>query len=462
MTQAEAKQGDNYMPDVNNAAFAGKTFQRKSAPSGVSDHATGVGDTFYGAGSPPLSLAKDITVIDVYYAFDWYMFGCLNATTTSAPLTEVRRIENHSWIADGDATWASDVLRRVDLLADRDGVVVVAAANNGAGAAMPQVLASAYNVLTVGLTDGQSSYGPTTVENPGRVKPDIVAPANETSLGHPDGQFSRGPAASDRGCQQHPIRSPPPPSSARERPCWSRPCFWLALPRRSSPIGARGLPRPVSTVRCRWTIVTVPASLNIDNSHRILTAGRQQPSSSADVGLTGWDYGNITSGSTVRYFFQVPAGQYVRSLSILATWSRHVKIVNDKSGFSLVPSLANIDLRLFQASGYTSASQVDQSVSALDNVEHIYQTGLGCGRYVFQLTSDQSWPYAIAWDVTPAAAIAGDVDHDGHVDVTDLLIFLDSWALLVGDPNFDPNCDFNGDGSVDVIDLLMMVDNWGT
>ena len=47
------------------------------------------------------------------------------------------------------------------------------------------------------------------------------------------------------------------------------------------------------------------------------------------------------------------------------------------------------------------------------------------------------------------------------MDVTDLLYFVDSFGLVLGDPGYDPNCDFNGDGAVDVVDLLMFVDNFG-
>ncbi len=58
-------------------------------------------------------------------------------------------------------------------------------------------------------------------------------------------------------------------------------------------------------------------------------------------------------------------------------------------------------------------------------------------------------------------AVTGDIDGDGHVDVVDLLFFVDSFGLVLGDRGYDPKCDLNHDGSVDVIDLLTMVENWG-
>lgn len=58
--------------------------------------------------------------------------------------------------------------------------------------------------------------------------------------------------------------------------------------------------------------------------------------------------------------------------------------------------------------------------------------------------------------------IPGDVDGDGHVDATDLLILAGSWGKSTGQSGFGGRCDFNNDGSVNVVDLLILADNWGT
>ncbi len=59
------------------------------------------------------------------------------------------------------------------------------------------------------------------------------------------------------------------------------------------------------------------------------------------------------------------------------------------------------------------------------------------------------------------ALVAGDIDGDGHVDVTDLLTLASSWGYSLGDRGYDPKCDFNSDSSVDVVDLLSLAENWG-
>ncbi len=62
----------------------------------------------------------------------------------------------------------------------------------------------------------------------------------------------------------------------------------------------------------------------------------------------------------------------------------------------------------------------------------------------------------------PAATIyPGDIDHDGNVDVVDLLTLADSWGKVRGQPGYDLTCDLDADGSVDVVDLLMLAENWG-
>ncbi len=53
----------------------------------------------------------------------------------------------------------------------------------------------------------------------------------------------------------------------------------------------------------------------------------------------------------------------------------------------------------------------------------------------------------------------GDVNHDGHVNVVDLLAVITAWGPCPR-PNLCP-ADVTGDGIVNVSDLLMVINNWG-
>jgi DNA-binding beta-propeller fold protein YncE len=50
--------------------------------------------------------------------------------------------------------------------------------------------------------------------------------------------------------------------------------------------------------------------------------------------------------------------------------------------------------------------------------------------------------------------IVGDIDGDGLVNVTDLLLLLTAWGTS------DPDADLDGSGTVDVADLLLLLANW--
>ncbi len=57
--------------------------------------------------------------------------------------------------------------------------------------------------------------------------------------------------------------------------------------------------------------------------------------------------------------------------------------------------------------------------------------------------------------------LPADFNHDGSVDVVDLLTMVACFGTFSGDPNYDPTCDINSDGSVDVVDLLVLVGSFG-
>jgi hypothetical protein len=67
-----------------------------------------------------------------------------------------------------------------------------------------------------------------------------------------------------------------------------------------------------------------------------------------------------------------------------------------------------------------------------------------------QITMNSS-TVAIAWYVDPPAF--GDVNDDGRVDLTDLVLIARHYGTVLGDPGYNYLYDLNGDGRIDLIDL---------
>jgi hypothetical protein len=57
--------------------------------------------------------------------------------------------------------------------------------------------------------------------------------------------------------------------------------------------------------------------------------------------------------------------------------------------------------------------------------------------------------------------IPGDLNHDGKVDVKDLVLFVKAFGSFPGHPRWNPDADINGDNKVNIIDLIMLKKNFG-
>ena len=201
VTQVEALSSDgHWMPDLSNTQFSGKTITDKTGgDTGSSSHATGVGTRFYGTGS---SQAADISTIDAYSASSWLGSGFLmtGASIGGNPLQPMYYINtdnvydhtlsspsrgaNHSWV--GTSGFAEEILRRLDFVIAADEFIQVVGTSNGS---VPQaLLADAFNVISVGCTDGEHPQGTSAVDDrytEGRDCPLLVIPLEYTSQGTP-------------------------------------------------------------------------------------------------------------------------------------------------------------------------------------------------------------------------------------------------------------------------------------
>jgi hypothetical protein len=84
---------------------------------------------------------------------------------------------------------------------------------------------------------------------------------------------------------------------------------------------------------------------------------------------------------------------------------------------------------------------------------------LAAGEYVLEIkrvgSSSQSRVFSVAWLFPEPDGILGDVNGDGVVNVSDILMLIVAWGPCDG-------CieDLNGDGTVNVTDIIMLISYW--
>lgn len=165
--------GRSHAPDRTLPEFAGVRFHNTRAlMHWGSDHATLTGRRFYGRTA---SLSPGITDVWLYTSNDF-----LRRLARPERLADAR-VWSHSWIGS-TKTHDGVVLRSLDRAAQRnEWLVAVGLANRGANSPL---LASAFNVLSVGRSDGGHAVGAARVDrryDQMRPRPHLVAPAQTTS-----------------------------------------------------------------------------------------------------------------------------------------------------------------------------------------------------------------------------------------------------------------------------------------
>lgn len=372
-----------YLTDSTDAEMLGKTFTAKSGTAGASWHATSVGRNWYGKTN---GIAPGITQVDGYEAGDWLTDGFLHyGNNSSAPATETRRVENHSWISSNSESTDNELVRRFDFAIARDGFVAIVGVNNGSMNPVPALLASSYNAISVGVANGNHSHGGTTNDTPGRIKPEIVA---SSSYGDTV-SYVCGVVSGAASVLLDAADASPALVNARTNSEVIKALLMAGATKTPYPGWARTPTQPID-------LIYGAGRLNLQNSYHILIAGEQAPGSSVTVSNRGWDFGS-TTGSPTRYFFDVPAGFILTNFSVILTWNRKIVDSNPGATFTMQVSVANLDLRLYSASGFSIGTVLDASLSTIQNVEHLY-TNLPAGRYALEVTSDTAaTDFGLAW-----------------------------------------------------------------
>jgi hypothetical protein len=311
---------------------------------------------------------------------------------------------------------ANEVLRRLDQSVHASSHLAVVGLNNGAASVVPPLLGSAYNVLSVGRTDGQHSTGttPADVDGPGRAKPELVAPMTATSwstavVSSCAAVLSEAGSASSPGARR------------------SETLRALLL------AGARKDPFPAwSNTQTRPLDPHFGAGeVNLWRSHRILVAGEVAPNLASPVTRSGWHFeGGVGPGGERSYRLRVPDGCVASEVSAALVWNRTVPTSLPGLWLNPAPQLANLDLRLEAAPEATAIAEIARSESgaagsAAHPLEHVYVRQLATGDYrlrVVNAPDSHESGYALAWFLALAPAAAPEVVFQWSTDAASLTL----------------------------------------
>jgi hypothetical protein len=329
-------------------------------------HAGAVAGNFYGMSG---GVATNVAHVDNYEASYFYNF----IIAALAPINDAA--VNQSFIFTGTVAQQQAMDSDYDDYAAQYKTLFVSGSGNSGSVYPP---ATCYNGLGVAAYGGSSSIGPT-MDN-GRAKPDITAPAVETSYSTPyvsgaAGALMQAGLRGDGGGDTN--------SAADIRTVKA-----LLLNGAIKPAGwTNGAASPLDA---RYGA----GVLNIFNSYKQFAGQKQTNLVSASVSagaahpptgatntigvLSGWNFTNLTSSSSLdavaHYYFNVTNGTSNATFTATATlvWNRQ----QNKS------SINKLHLFLYNAA---NSNLVAVCTSAVDNVQHLFVPKLPQGRYDLQV-----------------------------------------------------------------------------
>lgn len=347
-----------------------------------SDHAQGVGNTFYRSG---VGIAPGVSQVDNYEA----LFFITNKIALGLPIAA--QVVNQSFIFSAAGSGA--ITTAYDEYAARYNVLFVSGMNNQPDA--PPAPGDAFNGIGVGIlsSTAQTSVGPTA---DGRSKPDLVAPhfcCSSFSTPYVAGGAAlllQAAAANEGGADTASISTNSATIKALLLNGAVKMTNWTNAIRRpldarygaglfniyNSDMQLRGGRRPASETN----------SVSLNAVHPPSTGASTIPS------LRGWDYSSIQSPAlndrVAHYYFDLPAGRGIFSATATLVWKKGTGV------------LTNLDLFLYDTA---NNALVASSASTVDNVEHLFITKLPAGRYDLQVLKRGSAlagteSYALAFD----------------------------------------------------------------
>jgi len=394
-----------YMAEAGTGSYSGtgfwqgKTFVARSGSTAFSNHASEVGQHFYGSITNGTggrsSPAPGILTIDGYNASAWT--SAFLAPSGLAPLIETRAVQNHSWVNDAPSSSAAtfkDFVRRQDYSIHRDNYVCCAGIRNDIAEPVPDFWAACYNALAVGNSSGIHSRGGVTsdMDGPGRRKPDIVVPLDASS-------FSTGYVSGAAALLRQKANSLGTASARNARTL--KAVLLAGATKAEFPGWTKDSAHPIDAIYGA-------GELNIYNSYHILDGGEQPANNTAARPHRAWDFHSLSANGTADYRLHIPAGQYGEELSAFLVWHRTLTDANPSADtFTLLPDLlVNFDITLFRdpPPGGGNPVSLDASTSTIYNMEHVWKRNLPAANYRLRVSRGNgvAHDFAIAWRLTVA------------------------------------------------------------
>jgi hypothetical protein len=390
VTQVEAaEEGGAFAPDLDFDEFQGlRIFVAGSRSGPASVHATKIGRILYGSET---GLAPGVDHITVFKSDDWLLEGSLGVASRNrrAPHILEGDVQCHAWVgrlSDSQSrSVAADAVRRFDYVVERDGITAVVSIDNGAGGSVPDLLAHTHNGIVVGRIDGEHSSGKTFFEGIGRAKPDLVGPLESTSL--------NVSIVSSLAALLLETSRKSPDLEAAAYPAGIKAILMAGTRKDLLPSWEGTAARPLDALFGSGLV-------NVYRSYHILTSRRQLPGGLSQIYPLGWDVNRISDRGLEVYVLQVPDGTHLEDISICLAWNRQIEDIEPGGGFTPVPRIADMTLRLIDVDS-EPFDLVGESASAYDNVEYIHIPRLEAGSYSMVVRTDIESDYALAWFSRP-------------------------------------------------------------
>ncbi|MFC5049590.1 hypothetical protein ACFPK9_03020 [Rubritalea spongiae] len=357
-----------YAPDPSYSQFSDESITDVSnIPMDIySSHANGTASYFFGNTT---SFMPSIGHANVYEAGN-FAFSKLFSTPTSGWSESVM---SHAWIgSSGSVNNTRFISAMLDQTTIDSSVLHIVGIKNGAQSLQSELLCHNYNNLSVGRSDGNHSYGsiPSGYEGADRQKPELVSPLGTTSAS------TAAIASMAIFLREHANTHS---SLNAKLPVVLKSCILAGTNKEKLTDWENSSSEPIDDT-------FGAGEADILSSLRILN---ESESSTGAVGLRGWDYASILNQAQ-EYTITIPS--YASSAKICAnlSWNRNASYGN-------YSTLTDYSLTLKDSSD----NVIFNSDSPVNNLEHVWQTGLQPGTYTLVVNKSNdtnlSTFYALAW-----------------------------------------------------------------